>query len=175
MPMPGPFHARHFLMELTRARNEKDADSILRRYADDAEMHDPSLARPVRGKAALRQHFDHWASAFSELEFQLRDSVQSGNKQVLITEAKARHTGDLQITEGEWVAPTGKLVSLEMAHYIAVGSDGRILIDHVYFDMASLRKQLADVAAHSTQVQTSNEVHSSAPSAARANALTARR
>lgn len=140
--MPGTFDAKRFITEFTASMNGKDAERFLALYSENAELKDPSLTQAVRGKQAIRQNFEQWSSAFSELDLNLKDVLRSDSKVALLVEVKARHTGEFAIAPGETIPATNKAVRLDMAQFLTVGSDGKVSKDDTIFDMASMMMQL---------------------------------
>lgn len=140
--MSKPFDARQFMNDFVRAANTRSPDTLLKHYAENAEISDPSTSTPLRGKAGIRENLEHWSSAFSEFDFKVKDVVQSGNKVALLYDAKVRHTGALEIAPGETVAATARLVRLEVSEFLTISEDGKISKDVTIFDQASMLSQL---------------------------------
>lgn len=140
--MTQTFDPRVFIEETVAALNSKDAGRFLRSYADDAEFVDPSLARPVRGKQAIRENFEAWARAFADVDFRVKEVVGSGDRFALLLDARGRHAGPLDIGAGTPIPATGKTVRLEMAEFLKIGRDGKVTSDHTLFDLAKMVEQL---------------------------------
>lgn len=140
--MSNPFDAKAFMSDFVRAANTRSADPLLKHYSDNAEISDPSTPKPLRGKAGIRENIEHWSSAFSEFDFKLKDMIQSGDKVALLYDAKARHTGALEIAPGETVAPTSRTIRLAVSEFLTISADGKISKDVTIFDQASMLSQL---------------------------------
>lgn len=140
--MNKPFDVKTFMSDFTRAANTRSPDVVLRHYADDAEISDPSTPTPLRGKAGVRENIAHWSSAFSEFEFRVKDVIQSGNKVALLLDAKARHTGALEIAPGETVGPTNRTVRMEVSEFLTISDEGKITKDLTIFDQTTMLTQL---------------------------------
>lgn len=136
------FDARSFVKDLVNALNKKDPESILRHYADDCELTDPTTQQPLRGKEGVRKNVTQWANAMSELEIDVKESVTAGNKAVLLFEGRGRHTGELEMGPGEKIPATNKPLRLEVANFLTLDSSGKITKDHSIFDVASMMMQL---------------------------------
>lgn len=140
--MNKPFDAKAFVNDFVRAANSRSADPLLRYYSDDAEISDPSTPTPLRGKAGVRESIEHWSSAFSEFDMKVKEIVQSGNKVALLVDARARHTGALEVAPGERVRPTQRMVRMEVSEFLTISDDGKITKDLTIFDQASMLSQL---------------------------------
>lgn len=140
--MSSTFDARGFVRDFVGSMNAKDPETLLRHYAENAELKDPTLQQAVRGKAAIRKNFEQWSTAFSELDFTVKDVIEAGNKVAIHFDAKGRHTGELEVAPGEHVPATNKLVRMEVAEFLTIGSDGRISKDETLFDVAGMLAQL---------------------------------
>lgn len=140
--MSKPFDAKAFMNDFVRAANTRSPEPLMRHYAENAEISDPSTPKPLRGKAGIRENLEHWSSAFSEFDFKVRDVVQSGNKVALLYDAKVRHTGALEIAPGETIGPTDRTVRMEVSEFLTISDDGKITKDLTIFDQASMLSQL---------------------------------
>lgn len=140
--MSKAFDANGFVRDFVRAANTRSPEPLLEHYEADAEISDPSTARPLRGRAGVRENLDHWSSAFSEFDLKLKDVVRSGNKVALLYDAKVRHTGALEIAPGKTIAATDRRVQLEVSEFLTLSENGRIAKDITIFDQASMLAQL---------------------------------
>lgn len=140
--MPTKIEPRSFLTDFANAWNAKDAERFTQRYAMDAEMKEPSKPQPIRGKDNIRDNLAGWFRALSEMSFTPKEIVESANSIAMVVEARARHTGDLVLSPGETIPPTNKNVLIEFAQFLTLDENGRILKDHVYFDLAQMMQQL---------------------------------
>lgn len=140
--MVSHFNARAFVKDFETAINSKEPEKLLAYYAEDAEAQDPSLAQPVRGKAALRKNFDVWSRALSEMRCEIQDIVQSGESVAILFNAQARQTGEMELAPGETIPATNKVAKLDVAEFLTIDSNGRITRDRTIFDVASMMMQL---------------------------------
>ena len=136
------FDARLFIKDFVGSMNTKDPTTLLRHYSDNVVLHDPSLPEPVRGKDAITKSFEQWSASFGELDFNIKEQVTAGSKVALLIDAKARHTGPLDVGPGERIAPTGRTVRMEVAEFLTIGADGKISRDETIFDVAGMLAQL---------------------------------
>lgn len=139
------FDANAFVKDFVKAMNQKNADTLLEYYADDAEVRDPSTPKPVHGKQAIRANLQSWSRSFGDLDFRVKDVVRSGNKVALLIDARARHTGPIPLGPSETARATNKVVNLEVGEFLTLRQDGKITSDHTVFDMASMMQQLGIV------------------------------
>jgi steroid delta-isomerase-like uncharacterized protein len=140
--MTTTFDARKFVDDFVASNNSKNPEKLLAHYADDAELSDPTMPRPMRGKDAIRANFEKWSTAFSEITFTVRDLVQSGDKVALYAEAKGRNTGELELGPGERIPPTNKMVTMPIAEFLTISPQGKITKDHTVFDSLGMMVQL---------------------------------
>lgn len=142
--MSSTFDARGFVKDFEQSLNAKDAGRLLRHYAENAEVQDPSTPRPVRGKKAIEENFLHWSTAFSDLHFTVKDVYrsESGSKVAILLEGNARNTGPLQVAPGESAPATNRTVRLEIAEFLTIAGDGKVTKDETIFDMGSMMTQL---------------------------------
>ena len=140
--MTDVFDPRRFVNDFVRAMNSKDPKPFVRHYADDAELSDPTLASPVRGRAAIEKSVEQWSRSFSQVEFNVKDVVASGNKIAIRIGATARHTGPIDAGPGEGIAPTGRTVKMEVAEFLTLDAQGKVSRDETIFDLAGMFSQI---------------------------------
>lgn len=140
--MTTTFDARAFVKDYVNSINTKDPNSVLHYYADNVELTDPTTPQPVRGKEGVRKNVEQWSSAMSEMKVDIKETITSGNKTVVLFEAHGRHTGELEIAPGEKIPATNKSVRLEVANFLTFDNSGKITKDHSIFDVASMMMQL---------------------------------
>ena len=90
----------------------------------------------------MTKNFEQWSGAFSEMDIQVRDVVESGNNVAILFEAKGRHTGEIELAPGETVPATNKVVKMDVAEFLTIDRNGKIARDHTIFDMAGMMTQL---------------------------------
>lgn len=140
--MTPTFDARTFVKDFVNAINRKDPESVLHYYADNCELTDPTTQQPLRGKEGIRKNLQQWSTAMSELEVEVKESISTGNKAVVLFEARGRHTGELEMGPGERIPATNKPVRIEIANFVTLDNSGKITKDHSIFDVASMMMQL---------------------------------
>ena len=135
------FDAQKFVGDFARSMNAKEPETLLRYYADNAELWDPSYPAPIRGKAAIRESIEKWSAAFSELKMNVKDIIQSGNKVAITMEVTARNTGEMEAGPGETFPVTNKTATLQVAEILTI-ENGKITRDYTYFDVMGMLVQL---------------------------------
>lgn len=136
------FDAQRFVNDFVQSMNAKDPTRLLEHYAEDAELWDPTMPQPVRGKESIRENFEKWSSGFSDIEFNVKDLIQSGDKVAIYFEGKARHTGELELGPGERAPATNKVLKMNLGEFLTVSPQGKITKDHTLFDAMTMMVQL---------------------------------
>lgn len=140
--MANVFEPQRFVNDFMRAMNSKDPSKLLTYYAEDAEIVDPSTPEPLRGKAGIERNFEQWSGAFSEVKFDVQDVVSSGGKVALRIGATARHTGTLDLGQGQTLPPSNRIVHMEVAEFLTLDQRGAIKRDETIFDVAGMLEQM---------------------------------
>lgn len=141
--MPETFDARRFIADFQQAMNAKNPERLFRHYSDKAELIDPTTPQPVRGRDAMRRNFEQWSSAFGEMDFKIREIVQSAGHVACLYEVRAKHTGSLDLGGGERLEATNKVAKLDVAEFLTIDASGKIARDETIFDLAGMMAQLA--------------------------------
>ena len=140
--MATTFDARAYLQDINRAFNEKDPEPLLRHYAENAEISDPTTRQPLRGKDGVRQNLRQWTTAMGETTFTLREAVTSPTHVALLMQVRARHTGEMELAPGERIPATNKPVQMDLANFLTLDAQGKIVKDQLIFDVAGMMTQL---------------------------------
>jgi ketosteroid isomerase-like protein len=137
-----PFDTKSFVADFERAWNAKDPQVVISKYYDaNVEFTDPT-GKVERGTSALAKNLSGWFGAFSEMKISLTQSVQNGNDIALVQQCKGRHTGELEVAPGERVPATNKTAVVDVAEFIRLNNEGKIVRDLNIFDSARLLMQL---------------------------------
>lgn len=126
---------------LLAAVRAADAEALSRLYADDAVLISP-LGGEVRGSAAIAASEQGLFDAFTEIAVDAGPVLSAGRTGALEVVVRAKHTGALDLGEGEPLAPTGNRIELPAVWCVDVGGDGRIVEERDYFDPSVLMGQL---------------------------------
>ena len=107
---------------------------------------------PVRSKMRGPQEFIDTVvnirKAFSDLNYELLDSVASNEKVISIVSVKGKHTGSFF----EFIPPTGNKISYHAVHIFTIG-DGKITEHRAIRDDLALMYQLGVVKAATLQYE----------------------
>lgn len=148
--MTNVFDPSKYVADLVSSLNARNSERLLAHYSDTGELKDPTNPKAVRGTQSIETNFKLWSRALSEVQMDVREALQVGDKVALLIDAKARHTGELEIALGEKLPATNKTFQLEIARFLTINEKGKIASDRTVFDAASLRMQLGLEAPAST-------------------------
>ena len=115
--------------------NERDPESLLTLYRDDYADHTKPEGTP-EGKDWVKMQYDIFTNAFSDLQIEIEDMVETGDKvatRVLIT---GTHDGELM-----GIPATGKKVSID-GMGIHTAENGLCAESWFYMDEAKMMQQL---------------------------------
>lgn len=121
---------------------ESDAVRAGSKEPENAELWDPTMSQPLRGKKAVRQNFTKWSSAFNDIRFTVKNIVESGENVAIYAEATARNTGEMELAPGEAIPATNKTVTMAIAEFLTISPQGKLTKDHTVFDSMTLMVQL---------------------------------
>lgn len=136
------FDANRYVKEFESAWNTKDPEPLMKWSAPDVEFQDPRSDRTTRGQSAIRESSKQWFDAFSEMKIELKQSTVSGNNVALLYRCAGRHTGELEMAPGERVPATNKPAVVDVAEFITLNNEGKIVRDVAIMDSAKLLMQL---------------------------------
>lgn len=109
-------------------------------FRDDVVSELPG-SPPLRGIEPFLAYGRVFATAFPDIDMQVRSAVESGDHIVVEGTFAGTHTGPLATPDGNEVPPTGKRVEFTFADAFDV-QDGKISAHRVYFDQMALMAQL---------------------------------
>lgn len=142
------FDGRQFIKDFEVAWNKKDASSVITKYYEpNVEYSDPSTGKLQRGTDALRKTTDAWFNAFSEMRLEVTQLIQSGNDIAILQHCKGRNTGELEMSPGERLPATNKTVEIDVAEFVKINEQGKVVRDVVIMDSALLMMQLGHMPA----------------------------
>lgn len=140
--MTGRFDPQAYVNDLQATWNKKDGQGFISKHYDaNVEFTDPS-GKPQRGAGALRATIDAWFGAFSEMKIQLVETVQSGNNVAMIQRCTGRHTGDFEVAPGEKIPATNKTATVDVADFVRINDQGKVVHEIVVLDTGRLLMQL---------------------------------
>ena len=136
------FDPQTYVNDLQKSWNQKDAQGFITKHYDaNVEFTDPS-GKPQRGTGPLRTTLDAWFGAFSEMKIQLVETVQTGNNVAMIQRCSGRHTGDFEVSPGEKIPATNKTATVDVADFVRINDQGKVVHEIVVLDTGRLLMQL---------------------------------
>lgn len=145
------FDAKQYVRDFERAWNDKNAQTFLSKYYDaNVEFTDPS-GKLQRGIDPLRNVLQTWFKGFGEMKIDVTQAIQNGNDVAILQRCKGRNTGELEMVPGEPLAATNKNAEVEVAEFIKLNAQGKIVRDVTILDSASLLMQLGHLPGPTSQ------------------------
>jgi predicted ester cyclase len=128
--------------------NKKDKNSFLSHYTESSEI-TTSGGLVLRGLQGAEMFWDGWQIAFPDSHLTIRALFGSGDQVAVEATFDGSHSGPLHAPDGSQIPPTGQHVSAPYAEFFTV-HDGKIAIDHLYYDQLELLTQLSLRSAPAT-------------------------
>ncbi|HWG91897.1 MAG TPA: nuclear transport factor 2 family protein [Candidatus Thermoplasmatota archaeon] len=125
-----------------RAWNEGDLDGIVDYYAEDARVTRSSVLVAWEGHEGIRQGIGNYLDAWSGLHVVPRNLLQDGNRVAVVLSYSGTHARAMELAPGERLMPSGRRVAHDIAHFLTLDSEGKILRDEGILDMLSFLGQL---------------------------------
>jgi steroid delta-isomerase-like uncharacterized protein len=126
------------LQALVEAFNKnKDIDAIGDLYAEQSVLIDHARGETVKGRAAVKENWQMWATAFSNGKLEELRFVDGGDTVVLYFTGRGKNDGPL----GPLPA-TGKPVTLPYCSIFAFDSQSKIIEEEDYWDQLGFLVQL---------------------------------
>ena len=135
------FDAKQFVSDFERGFNSKDLTKALSYYDRDVET-TGEAGKVQRGIEPFRQAMEGWMNGFSDTKIDVKDVIQQGNSVAIVQRCTALHTGDFEVAPGERVPATNKRVEIDVAEFIRLNEQGKIVRDLGFMDTAQLMRQL---------------------------------
>ena len=117
------------------AWNAHDADAVAAFYASDAISRDVGEARPDR--ASIRRGVSDYLAAFPNFHLGVSRVGIDGDVVYVEWHATGTHAGPFLN-----VPPTGRVVQVDGCIVVRIGSEGLIVSEILYWDVASLLEQI---------------------------------
>ena len=129
--------ADDFFAEWQRAWSTS-TDAVMEHVTEDIEYWDVTLAEPLRGTAAYRTYVDGFFTAFTDIEWSLREPViEEGDRVAEPWRCRARNSGPLWIG----LPATGRVLET-IGTDIFEFRDGRVCREHSFYDVTGSLRQL---------------------------------
>lgn len=138
----GVTDAESFVAEFVAAIRAEDADRYASLYAEDAELVEPLLAEPLRGRDAIRAGEAELFAAFGDVDAEVISVVVKGRRVAVEVVLRALNDGPLDLGDGEPLPPTRRRIEVPMAWFFELDDAGRIARERDYFDTAAILRQL---------------------------------
>ena len=119
------------------AWNAHDPDAVADVFAEDATIRDVGSPEPVRGRDAIRQRAADLLAAFPDFRLRQLDLVVGESANADRWEVTGTHAGPFLGMEA-----SGNRVQVEGATFSRFGSDGLVVEDIHFWDVAALLSQL---------------------------------
>jgi len=123
------------------AFNRDDVAGFAALYAEDAVVHDPQYPQPLVGREAIEQDAADVRRAMPDARFTIRTVLQRGETAAIEYDLGGTHLGPLALPDGELEA-TGRHVDLPGGAFSRFDTEGRVVEEHRYFDVAGMFNQL---------------------------------
>lgn len=117
-----------------------DARGAAAPYADDAEYVELGTGQTYRGRAQIEAAFTGWLGAFPDAKGEVKNAVAAGDQVAIELTYQGTHSGPLPTPQGK-IPATRKVVEVPAAAVFTL-RDGKIRSHRLYFDMATLTRQL---------------------------------
>jgi steroid delta-isomerase-like uncharacterized protein len=118
-------------------RRRQAVARVMDDYADDAVVNDPLFAKPLVGKPAIGTHKLAEMIAISEIEFDVGERWEDGNKVFANWKVTGVHSGPFYD-----LPATNKPILLEGSTVVTRNDDGKIVEETLYYDADHMRRQL---------------------------------
>jgi steroid delta-isomerase-like uncharacterized protein len=138
-----PFHYRDLVDRFMQVMFvHHDARAAAAMYAQDATLIDPTTPTPIKGRQAIEKNLENYARAFPDISGEVKNLFGSGDWLVAEVATRGTNTGPLEISPGNTIPPTGKLVETRICWIVRVNTQGLIAEDRTYYDLYNLMTQL---------------------------------
>ena len=129
------------LRKLGDAFNMLDAGAAAGCFSEEAVVHDPQYAEPLRGRKAIRKDFEDFFRAFPDMRSVSRNILMRDNIAAIEYDFGGTHSGTLTMNGREF-SPEGKFFRGSGADFYTFDENGMIAEDRRYYDMLGLIEQL---------------------------------
>jgi steroid delta-isomerase-like uncharacterized protein len=123
---------------VSAAWNSHDAPAFAAQYSEDAVLRVIATGDVVHGREQLRAVADAYLLAFPDLQMERRSTYECGEALCIIeTTLRATHEGEFM-----GISPTHRSIELLTCSIFTLGADRLLSGESVYFDAATLLRQL---------------------------------
>ena len=118
-------------------RRREAVARIMDDYADGAVINDPLFAKPLVGKPAIGTHKLAEMIAISDIDFDIGDRWEEGNKVFANWKVTGMHSGPFYD-----LPATNKEIFLEGSTVVTRDDEGKIVEETLFYDADDMRRQL---------------------------------
>jgi hypothetical protein len=136
----------HLLELMTKgddAFNARDWEAVDTVHHPDMVAHITGLAEPIYGREAHSAAMQHFLRSFTDMHVNTPYPIQfgSGDWITVVTNVTGTFTGEMSLTDGKVIAPTGKAFDLEFGQTTKWDGD-RLIVISAFWDAALQARQL---------------------------------
>jgi steroid delta-isomerase-like uncharacterized protein len=133
---------RELLERYVELYNAGNLDACMELYAEDAVqlMHDGLFV----GRSAIRARLARDLTGLPDAHYTVTSFIDQGDTFADEWTFVGTHTGVFRLPDGAALPPTGKRVETKGMEFVEL-RDGRIVVDNLYYDFASVLIQLGVV------------------------------
>ena len=139
--MLSPDEIRDLNEAYRRDFNRHDAAALRQYYADGINWTNPGTPEPVTDGDDIPARYESLFRSFPDIHLEFLHDFSEGNLNAHHWVMTATNTGPLGEGEDE-IAPTGRRVEIRGLSMLVLSEAGKIVDDHTYYDVHSLRSQL---------------------------------
>jgi ketosteroid isomerase-like protein len=132
--------ARQVMDRITEAALAGDQEAVKALYAPDAVLEAPD-AGTITGNEGIAAYLGEFVSALSDADFELVHGHEAGDVAIDEGYMIGRHTGPVELPDGQTVEPTGREIRVRECD-VATVRDGVVVSHRMYFDMLDWLGQL---------------------------------
>jgi predicted ester cyclase len=118
-------------------RRRQAVARIMDDYADEAVVNDPLFAKPLVGKPAIGTHKLAEMIALSDIEFDVGERWEDGNKLFANWTVTGIHSGPYYD-----IPATNSKITLSGSTVVTRDDDGKIVEETLFYDADDMRRQL---------------------------------
>lgn len=130
--------------------NSRDMNRGLTLVSKDARWSNIPFGRDFTGHAGYREFHENWVTAMPDVKVEIVNLVGDDQSTVVEMIARGTHSGPLVGPEGT-ITATFKKIDLKVCELFRL-QDGLIVESHVYFDSATMMRQLGVLPSGATAV-----------------------
>ena len=120
--------------------NRRDFDKALAMVTDDAQWTNIPFSATFSGRKGYREYISTWTTAMPDSKVEIVNVLAADDWAVAECIGRGTHTGPLAGPQGN-IPATQKHVDMKFCEVLRL-KDGQITEAHLYFDAASLLRQL---------------------------------